>query len=176
MTQPLIILLRAVNVGGRGTLAMAQLRALAESCGLQHVRSYIQSGNLVCTSSAPTQSLRRTLEARLAADMGQPVGVVIRTGPEMAQILAANPFTQADPARIGVLFLNAPSPQQELVQVPSQIQGQRDEEIRPGPGVLFVHYPSGMGRSKLRLPAMATGTQRNLKTVAKLAAMAAQPG
>lgn len=49
-----------------------------------------------------------------------------------------------------------------------------DEEIVQGDRVIYTHYPSGMGRSKLLIPAAAQGTARNLNTVAKLAGMAAQ--
>ena len=39
---------------------------------------------------------------------------------------------------------------------------------------IYVHYPDGIGRSKLSIPAARDGTARNLNTVAKLAAMAAE--
>ena len=42
-----IALLRAVNVGGTGTLAMIDLKSLCEGLGLTDVRTYIQSGNVV---------------------------------------------------------------------------------------------------------------------------------
>ena len=41
-----IALLRAVNVGGHGAVAMAALRALATELGLEDVRTLL-SGNLV---------------------------------------------------------------------------------------------------------------------------------
>lgn len=43
------------------------------------------------------------------------------------------------------------------------------EEIVAGPRELFIHYPDGMGRSKLKLPkAIAAGTMRNMNTLVKL--------
>jgi uncharacterized protein (DUF1697 family) len=39
---------------------------------------------------------------------------------------------------------------------------------------ICVHYPDGIGRSKLLIPAARDGTARNMNTVAKLASMAAQ--
>jgi uncharacterized protein (DUF1697 family) len=46
------------------------------------------------------------------------------------------------------------------------------EEIRPGKREIYIHYPDGMGRSKLKLPSlMGTTTARNINTVAKLVAM-----
>ena len=55
------------------------------------------------------------------------------------------------------------------------ISGVRDEEVRLGVCEIYVHYPSGVGTSKLKVPAAKTGTMRNMNTVAKLAEMAAQP-
>jgi uncharacterized protein (DUF1697 family) len=51
--------------------------------------------------------------------------------------------------------------------------GQREEEMGLGDREIFIHYPSGMGRSKLRIPAARPGTARNLNTVAKLTDIAA---
>jgi uncharacterized protein (DUF1697 family) len=39
---------------------------------------------------------------------------------------------------------------------------------------IYVYYPSGMGQSKLRIPAARYGTARNLNTVAKLVAMSSR--
>ena len=47
-----------------------------------------------------------------------------------------------------------------------------DEEIRPGVREIYVHYPGGMGQSKLVIPAAKAGTARNMNTVAKLVEMA----
>jgi uncharacterized protein (DUF1697 family) len=38
---------------------------------------------------------------------------------------------------------------------------------------IYIHYPDGIGRSRLRILAADDGTARNMNTVAKLAAMAA---
>ena len=47
--------------------------------------------------------------------------------------------------------------------------------MRLGEREIFVHYPSGMGRSKLKIPAAKTGTARNMNTVAKLVEIASKP-
>jgi uncharacterized protein (DUF1697 family) len=46
---------------------------------------------------------------------------------------------------------------------------------RIGAREIFVHYPNGMGRSKLRIPAARMGTARNMNTVAKLTGIASKP-
>jgi uncharacterized protein (DUF1697 family) len=45
------------------------------------------------------------------------------------------------------------------------------EELAVRGRELFVHYPNGMGQSKLKVPLWNVGTSRNLNTVVKLAAM-----
>jgi uncharacterized protein (DUF1697 family) len=166
-----VALLRAVNVGGTGSLPMAELRAMAEAAGLGDVRSYIQSGNLLCSSPDGAGAVRAALEARLEARAGRPVGVTVRSAAEMRRILRANPFPEADPAKVGVLFLNDPLPPGCVAGV----KGRTDEDIVAQERELFIRYPSGMGRSKLRWPGLTEGTQRNLNTVARLAGMAGAP-
>jgi uncharacterized protein (DUF1697 family) len=52
--------------------------------------------------------------------------------------------------------------------------GVGDEEMRLGVREIYVYYGSGMGRSKLKIPAAKHGTARNMNTVAKLAEIAAK--
>ncbi|MCP5089829.1 MAG: hypothetical protein GY949_02790, partial [Gammaproteobacteria bacterium] len=46
--------------------------------------------------------------------------------------------------------------------------GQSDEEMSIGIREIYVHYTSGIGRSKLRIPAAKEGTARNMNTIAKM--------
>ncbi len=51
-----------------------------------------------------------------------------------------------------------------------------DEKMRLGKREIFVHYASGIGKSKLRIPAAKAGTMRNMNTIAKLAELASKIG
>jgi uncharacterized protein (DUF1697 family) len=115
--------------------------------------------------------VKAELEARLLAYAKKPIGVVLRTAAEMAAVLKANPFPKAEPKFNYAIFLDQRPPREAL----DHAVGQNDEEIRLGDREIFVHYPIGMGRSKLRIPAAKTGTARNMNTIAKLAEMAAKP-
>lgn len=167
-----VALLRAVNVGGTTTLPMADLRSLCARAGLAGVRTYIASGNVVFSSGGSEQDVRAALEAALAAHAGRPVGVLVRTADEMAAVLAGNPFQHAAPSRTVAIFLDGSPPSDALAAA----TGRADEEIALGRREIYVHYPSGIGTSKLTIPAARTGTARNLNTVARLAAMAAEAG
>lgn len=164
-----VALLRAVNVGGTGKLPMAELVAMCEAAGFEKVKTYIASGNVVFRSSKSAATVKKALEAAMAAYAGKPVGVMLRTAQEMAAVLAANPFPQAAPNRTVAIFLDAP-PAANCLQAASQVNG---EEMALGKREIYVHYGDGMADSKLRIPAAAAGTARNMNTVAKLAQMAA---
>jgi uncharacterized protein (DUF1697 family) len=163
-----VILLRAVNVGGTGKLPMSDLKALCEKAGLADIRTYIASGNVVCRSDKAEAQVKAAVEAAFEAYAGKPVGVLVRTAAEMAQVLSANPFPDAAPNRTVAIFLDAPAPADAL----DKATGVHGEEMRLGRREIYVHYGEGMGHSKLSIPAAKAGTARNMNTVAKLAEMA----
>lgn len=163
-----IALLRAVNVGGTGKLPMTELKAMCEAAGFTNVRTYIASGNVVFDSALSEKAVAKRLAASLEEYAGKPVGVMVRTGPEMAAVLKANPFTDAAPNLTFAIFLDAPPPADTI----DNVRGRQDEELSLGTREIYVTYPSGSGPSKLKIPAAATGTARNMNTIAKLAEMA----
>jgi len=164
-----VALLRAVNVGGTGKLPMADLKAMCADAGFRNVETYIASGNVVFDSPGSEAKVKAALEARLLDHAGKPVGVLVRTGAEMAAVLKANPFTKTAPKHTYAIFLDDKPPADAL----KQAKGVADEEMRLGNREIYVHYPSaGSGRSKLKIPAAKNGTARNMNTVAKLAGMA----
>ena len=100
-------LLRAVNVGGTGKLPMSELKTMCEECGLQSVRTYIASGNVIFESKLKEAAVKRLLEEKLHAYVGKPVGVMIRTGPELSAVLKRNPFPKGPGNRTIAIFLDA---------------------------------------------------------------------
>ncbi|GLS43019.1 DUF1697 domain-containing protein [Methylobacterium brachythecii] len=166
-----VALLRAVNVGGTGKLAMADLARFCEEAGLEEVRTYIASGNVVFSSDKSAAEVKLALEERLLSHFGKRVGVVVRDAAEMAEVLARNPFPDHPASRVIAIFLDEATHPDML----SRVSGLADEEIRLGRREIYVRYLiAGMGQSKLRIPAAANGTARNMNTVAKLAAMATE--
>ena len=162
-------LLRAVNVGGTGKLPMADLKAICEAAGLTQVRTYIASGNVVFTSDQPEAAVRKAIEAPLAAYAGKPVGVLVRSAAEMAQVLADNPFVDRPANRTVALFIDEPIPSDAI----GAARNVKDEQLRLGKRAIYIFYGDGMADSRIIIPAAKAGTARNMNTVAKLAAMAA---
>lgn len=162
-----IALLRAVNVGGTGKLPMSELKAMCEAIGFSNVRTYIASGNVVFDSALAEKEVAKKLAASLEEYAGKPVGVMVRTGPDMAAVLKANPFKDAAPNLTFAIFLDAAPPACTI----DDVRGRQDEELALGAREIYVTYPSGSGASKLKIPAAAAGTARNMNTIAKLAEM-----
>jgi uncharacterized protein (DUF1697 family) len=165
-----IALLRAVNVGGTGKLPMNDLQALCETAGFVTVRTYIASGNVVFESGRSEAQVKATLETSLKAYAGKPVGVLVRTATEMAEVLAGNPFPDAAPNRTVAIFLDEPPPGDAV----EHITGRNGEDIQVAKREIYVRYGDGMAASKLKIPAAKAGTARNMNTVARLAALAAK--
>ncbi len=167
-------LLRGVNVGGARKLPMAELRAFLEAQRCREVRTLLASGNAVFEAEGHGAEL----EARLCAAAREALGLetewLLRSGEELAAVVAACPFPDAAetrPERLHVVFHRHPFPAGLL---PPAYDG--PERLAPVGRELFIDYPDGAGRSALG-PVMAragfpkVATARNWNTVVKLAAM-----
>jgi uncharacterized protein (DUF1697 family) len=164
-----IALLRGINVGGSGLLPMKDLVQHCSGLGFDGVRTYIQSGNVVFESRLSEPGIRSRLEKKLESVMGKHIDVMVRSAEELREVLRENPFPSKEGAKVAVAFLHE-APRKDLVK---NVAAPGGEEVRPGKREIYVYYPEGMGRSKLKLPlAGAPTTVRNINTVAKLVELA----
>jgi uncharacterized protein (DUF1697 family) len=150
-----VALLRAVNVGGTSKLPMAELKAIADELGFGSPKTYIASGNLLFTSDESEGQVVAALEKALAAHMGKPVPVIVRTAAEMAAVAKANPYGDAPARRVIVTFLSQSPPKGSL----EQARGHDGERLALGKREIYVDYCGTLlGRSRLRIPAADKGT------------------
>lgn len=168
-------LLRAVNVGGR-KLLMADLKRIAGEAGFEAPSTLLASGNVLFGTTLSSEAAAAKLEAAIQKDLGLSADVMVRDLSELKAVIAANPFprqAKEEPNRLMAMFLTG-EPQGELSVLESACGA--GEEIRSGPGCLYIWFPGGAGTSKLanglierRLK--VRGTARNWNTVNKLAAL-----
>lgn len=173
-----VALLRAVNVGGRSSIAMSDLRDMITNLGFEDVRTLLRSGNAVFRGTGAAPALERRLEAEAAKRLRLHTDFLVRTDREWANVIARNPFpreAKRDPSHLVVQFLkNAPgAPAVRALQ--AAIRG--PEAVRADGKQLYVVYPAGIGRSKLTNKLIedklgTRGTGRNWNTVLKLAELA----
>jgi uncharacterized protein (DUF1697 family) len=176
-----IALLRGVNVGGAKKLPMARLRALAESLGYERVRTYVQSGNVVLDGPARdgADAVAKRLGEAIEAEFGFDVAIVVRSREELAAIVAANPYPDADeqPTALHVVLRSEAIDPVGVADVDQAAFA--PEAFTIAGRELYLWTPGGIGRSKLaakltdrRLGGPATA--RNWRTVTRLLAMAGE--
>jgi len=164
-----VALLRAVNVGGTGKLPMTALKVVCEELGFSDVKTYIQSGNVLFRADEPEAKVEQKLDEALGKLLGKKPGVMLRSRKELDAIAANAPFPDAKPNYLLVSFLPEEAPSDALDKM---VAPDGEEAVLAGREI-YVHFPIGSGKSKLKLPALKPGTTRNLNTVRKLAEMAA---
>jgi uncharacterized protein (DUF1697 family) len=164
-TKTYVAFLRGINVGGNAILLMSELKSLCEKLGFENVRTYIQSGNVIFESGLREDVLREQLETALEKKMGKAIVVSMRTRDELARALEKNPFPSVEAAKVGVMFFPHPLPKDFL----SGVSTSTGEVVIVNEREVYIHYPNGMGRSKLKLPKPSDqGTVRNINTLQKI--------
>jgi len=172
-----VALLRAVNIGGRSRLAMADLRAVAAGLGFTEVQTLLQSGNLAFVAKGKASALEGALKAALKQRHGIETDFLVRSTRELEAVIAANPFpaeARFAPARLLVMFLQDRVAAKDVGALQEASKG--PEIIRHKGRELYIVYPDGIGRSKLTGSLIENrlgprGTGRNWNTVCKLAAL-----
>lgn len=172
----LIVLMRAVNVGGR-KLPMAELRELCCDLGFDRPETYIQSGNLLIGSPGSIAEARKKLAAAIEKTFGFEVPLIVRTANKWRGYVDGNPFVgDANVADKMLHLLLADRPPPAVAAEALQGHAQAGERVRIAGDALWIDYASGVADSKLT-PARidkafgASATGRNLRTVLKLQAM-----
>ena len=164
-----VALIRAVNVSGTGKLPKDELKAMGEACGFADCRTFINSGNLLFVSDLGEPDVKDYMERRVADHFGKPVPVYVRSAAEMAEVAARNPFTDDKPSRAFSYFIDEP-PTQAMLDEARDVNGER---LALGPRCIYISYGEGIGKTKLKLPAVKQGTARNMNSVAKMAELLA---
>lgn len=176
---PHVALLRGVNVGGKNKLPMLELAAIFESFGARGVSTFIQSGNVVFRAAVgEAPAIAREVEIAIAERYGFAAPILLRTGAEVANVAADNPFlARGEPEKaLHVGFLaEEPSAAARATLDPMRSPGDafevRGREI-------FLFLPSGVARTKLTnayfdAKLRTVSTMRNWATVRELAARSA---
>ena len=104
-----VALLRGINVGGNNKVVMSELRAQIAAAGFGHVRTYINSGNLLfeaeAEDEAPREDVAQTVEDILARHYDFPIRLALLTAQDYLVQLAELPdWWHGEVARRDALF------------------------------------------------------------------------
>jgi uncharacterized protein (DUF1697 family) len=170
-----VALLRGINVGGKNLISMTALKACLEKHGLDDVVTYIQSGNVLFTSSEPGRAaLARRMEQVLATTFNYRASLVLCTHKQMRDIVGLAPegFGAAPTKyRYDVIFLKDPLTARAALKTVRTRQGV--DQAYAGAGVLyFSRLISKASQSQLSriasLPIYQQMTIRNWNTTTTL--------
>ncbi|GAA0626290.1 DUF1697 domain-containing protein [Sporichthya brevicatena] len=177
------LLFRGVNVGGKTRFPMADLRTALEGAGFSDVSTYLQSGNAVVAAPgrANAGKVAQRARAAIAEHLPWTPEFVVRTGAELAAVVAANPWPEAvaEPKLLNVAYASAaPDPKADLDPA-----AWAPDEWSLGDRCVYLRYvATSPGRSRLadvvcreafRSSPGAVVTVRNWNTVVALAELTA---
>ncbi|WP_422107210.1 DUF1697 domain-containing protein [Winogradskyella sp.] len=173
-----IALLRGINVGGHKKVPMAELRELLSQSGLEAVKTYIQSGNVVFQSPiADSKVLETRIKTAILDHFGFEVSVLVRTRDQLLKIFEDSPFSD-DKKEHSYFAILSDIPDQDLVKEACKKVYDNEEYAIVNDG-LYFYCAKGYGNAKFNLSFFerklkVSATARNYKTMLKLLSMSAE--
>jgi len=171
-----IMLLRGINVGGRNKLLMKELRDLLKDFDFQNVKTYIQSGNVIFTSTdLDTVKFAEDLSNTIKEQFGFSPRILVIDMDAFEKIITENPFpdAKANPKSLHVYFLEEQPANPDLTSLDGMKK--ESEQFVLKDCAFYLHAPEGIGRSKLAAGVEkalgVNATARNWRTVNKLQEM-----
>ena len=169
-----IALLRGINVGGHKKILMTDLRSLFESLGFKEVVTYIQSGNVVFTSSEK-DGLAVKISDGIKSKYGWDVPVLIKTASELESVLLNCPFSKEKKEKSYFTLFSEPPSEKNIEEV-AQLS-YPNEEFEITPMCLYFFCAMGYGRIKFNMNSVekklkVKATSRNYRTMIKLLELA----
>jgi uncharacterized protein (DUF1697 family) len=169
-----VALLRGVNVGGSNKVDMKELKTVFEEAGMDSVRTYINSGNVIFSSKVRgLKRMNSLFEGAITKRFRFDIKVILRDINGMRKIVSSIPakWTNDQAMRCDVMFLMADADKPSVVK---QLQHKPElEEVRYVPGALIwrVDRESVTRSGMMRLagtPLYKRMTIRNCNTARKL--------
>jgi uncharacterized protein (DUF1697 family) len=172
-----IALIRGINVGRNKRLAMADLRDMMVDLGHTHVRTLLNSGNVLFESKRPNAAkIAASIETAINTVCGFSAAVTVTTAQELDLIVNENPLLHVvdDHARHLVAFVTHPKHLDPLR--PMLKESWTPDALAITRRVAYLWCATGILDSKFlqafSRKAGATVTTRNWATVLKLQAAA----
>jgi uncharacterized protein (DUF1697 family) len=156
---------------------MAQLRSALEEAGFEEVVTYVQSGNVILSTSDSPPKVGRAIERLIEKEFGLKIPVVVRSRADIARVVERNPLGKVakNPKRYQVSFLEK-KPSAGLVRKLEEVAAPAERVLAEGREI-YAWHPEGVARSKLWAMLAGKGlgttaTARNWTTVTKLLELA----
>lgn len=167
-----VALLRGVNVGGKNTVKMSELKKTFEKSGFFNVSTYINSGNVMFESEVEdVKKLTKKIDSLLQKKFTV-IKTVVLSKKELKAVLVSIPNSwKAEELRKYIAFVKSPFKPEDVINEAQLKVGV--DTIEKGPGVVYMSTKLA-GITKSGFPKLITKpvykniTLRNFTTVQKL--------
>ena len=171
-----VAILRGINVGGHRKILMADLRALFDSLGFKDVSTYIQSGNVIfsTTEDLGNSEIERKISDAIMNAYEFDVPVIVRTAREIADLALLNPFfdSSTDVSKLHLTFLGK-DPEPENVSAITKLDFSPDKiEVKGYSAFIYCdgkYHTSKLTNDFIEKKLKVKATTRSWKTIQKLA-------
>lgn len=167
-----IALLRGINVSGQKKIPMAALALAMEELGLKHIKTYIQSGNVVFQTIETNQNeLGELIKNKVFSYFGLDVSVLVKTAKQLDEIIRKTPFSDEKTEQSYFTLLNN-KPDGNLIEALKTVK-YHNEEFYITNECVYFYCVIGYGKAKcnnnfFERKLKVTATTRNYKTMVKL--------
>lgn len=173
--QKFIALLRGINVSGKNLIKMETLRSVLQSEGFQHVKTYIQSGNILFdTNDFAEKKQAKKIQEIIKKEFGFEVPVLVLNIKFLNLLVENNPFKNDDSKDKSfwhLTLLDATPSIENLNKIDASKYLPDEFSVREN--AIYLYCPSGYGQTKLtnnfwESKLKLRATTRNWKTLEKL--------
>ncbi|EDT47624.1 Uncharacterized protein conserved in bacteria [Streptococcus infantarius] len=154
---------------------MAYLAEILTEAGLENVKTYIQSGNIVFETTLSDDDVCTLIHDTIQAKIGADLSVILKTQAQFTTALAESLFDESyDVSRVHLVFTNDQFSQDKLADLLETDFG--DEILRAGSECLYLYLPREAKKKRLNTNYLEkqlyiTATMRKLRSVSRLSQM-----
>ena len=170
-----VALLRAVNVSGANKIRMAELKELFLEFGFSNPMTYLQSGNVVFSSSQnDTKLLEELISSKIKDHYGYDIEVFVLPKLSFLHVYSNNPFhnkVDLEVKKLCVVFLSSLPKIEEFDEINNNPS--LEEKMTLDSRIIYMYCKNGFGKAKvtnnyLERKLKLNATTRNWNTVTNL--------
>lgn len=170
-----VAFLRGINVGGRNSIKMQELRDVLSADGFSEVSTYLQSGNVLLNSASNQRDTSDRIERLIREHWNFDIKVLARSKSFFKSVRENNPFQSTDASKIGVTVMSKKIAA-DVVQSTVEPVARTAEKVVSHRDTLYLYLPEGFAKTKitnnfLEKKLGVVATTRNWNTISKLADM-----
>ena len=170
-----IALLRGVNVGGKNTISMPELKRSFENAGFIDVVTYINSGNILFSADKEDRlALQQKCRHAILENFRLDIAVAVISAAELREALSCAPewWGENIDAKHNAIFVISPAKPSEIIESVGQLKPEYEQVAMYGNMIFWSAPLATFSRTRfakvVSTPSYGSVTIRNANTAKKL--------